>query len=50
MDLGAVMVGAMTGYRTFHIASALPGKRHTEEQVLAGGIPKLLQSHDSARQ
>ena len=49
LDLGAVMAGAITGYRSFRIASGLSGKRHTEEQILAGGLPRVLESHGSVQ-
>jgi hypothetical protein len=44
IDLAAVMVGAITGYRSFRIASGLPGGRTTAEAVLSGGIPQALRS------
>jgi AcrR family transcriptional regulator len=44
IDLAAVVVGAITGYRSFRIASGRPAQRRTAEEILAGGLPLALRS------
>lgn len=42
-DLGAALVGGVAGYRSYRIAAALPPSVSTAEEVLALGIPGLIE-------
>lgn len=43
LDLAAAIAGAMAGYRSFRIAAGLEGDGATAREILALGIPPLLE-------
>jgi len=41
-DMGAALLGGVSGYRSFRAAAALPPGESTAEAVLALGIPEVI--------